>query len=263
MSTLLMLDSVDPHAFAGLTFDGLAGYVGGSWPDFSPEVALYPPLATAGRIISIAVNASENAEFLDCETGDAVPADCGPWIDRQLARNVWRPGIYANASVWNAGLAADLHHYGTTIRRWVADWVYRPELLPGFDAQQWTDRYLSRNIDGSQVLEDFFAPAPQPPHVNPVNYDWFPDGKFVSPYGILHERELVVRYDEVRKTDAHPAVLEAKLHWLARRVAFEAIHAHPLPAAPAWGAARPSWSVNHRGWRYAQLIHRSQGRRFV
>jgi hypothetical protein len=268
--TLLMLDSVDPRVFAGLKFDALAGYVAGSWPDYSTEVALYPELAKAGRILSITPSAVDDAECLDCENGDAVPGQCGPWVARQRARGVWRPVVYSSASEWpSVQQSIDAAGLQTgEYRKWVADWTFTPEILAGFDAQQWTDHYESRNIDGSQTLDTFFQTAPQPPHKNSPHYDWFPTGPFGSRWGPLNERGIVEAYDAHRVAPAkHKEALTLErvaLRFLAQRVAFEAIHAHPLPApSPAWGSSKPSWSVDHRGYRYQQLIHRSQGQRFV
>ena len=258
--SLRVLDSVNPYTFQGLKFDGLAGYnPGGSWPDFSLECELYPELHKQNRIISIAITSYEDAEACDCESGDLSPSEVPAWVERQLARKVWRPVVYSSASVWQSGLAATLSHHGDKIRRWVADWTYVPEIAAGFDMQQWTDHYMNRNIDGNDALANFFAPAPQPPHKNEPNYDWFSGGPFVTRWGVLHERNVVEAYDELRKHTKEPlelAKLESRLKWLAQRDAFEAIH-HPLKNH------HPSWSQYHRGWRYQQLIRRSLGQRFV
>jgi hypothetical protein len=264
MTDLLMLDSIDVHEFHGLKFDALAGYVGGSWPSFSPECATYPGLHKQGRIISIAVTASEQAEILDCEAGDATPRQCGPWLKAQLERGVWKPGIYSSssqmplveASIQASGIKRD------QIRLWVAKWTYHPGVMAGFEAQQWSDSYQHRNIDASTATEAFFPPSPQPAHRNEPHYDWFGDGPFHSHrWGLLSERKTVEEYDgalqQPDKYKLHIPLLEVRLRWLAHRVAWVAIHGDPNTDGS------PSWGIDRRGWRYQQLIRRSHGTRFV
>jgi hypothetical protein len=257
MSDLLMLDTITPSALYGLKFDGVAGYVGGSWPDFSVLHQMFPALAKANRIISIAVSATEEAEFLDCESGDATIGQVPGWVSAALARGVWRPGVYANSSTWDSGLRTDLEKYGGRVRRWVADWVYHPGLIPGYDAQQWAPSYEGRNVDPSTVLDDFFAPTPQPKHVNPLHYERFIAGSFQSiHFGKLDERTVVEAYDAARKKKQGVEKLEAELKWLADRVAWEAIYGQPLKSGD------PSWGSDWRGWRYQHLVHRAQGHLF-
>src|ERR1700757_2535413 len=142
----LMLDSIDPTVFRGLAFDALGGYAGGRWPDWIMECDLYPGLASRHRIISYAVTVSEDADFADCEKGDLTPAQVeNIWLPRQFGRNVWRPGVYANLSDWQAGLQDALAHYGDKIRRIVARYDGIFEVPAGFDRQQFTDPYQGRN----------------------------------------------------------------------------------------------------------------------
>ncbi len=264
-ATLLMLDCVDVHAVAGLKFYALAGYAGGSWPTFAPEVAAYPALAKANRVLSYAVNVTEDAELADCETGDLTVAQVRDiWLPRQFGRKVWRPGVYANLSRWrDEGLQDALAHYGSQIRRIVADWTYvEGPVLSGFDCQQFSDHYANRNVDGNSCLPSFFAPTAQPPHVNHPHYDWFSDGLFPThKWGHLNERKTVEHYDQLRlHPDKHVIELhvsKAHLRWLAERDLFEAKHGSPH------ANHRPSWDVDHRGWRYQQLIRRAHGQRFV
>src|SRR3974390_3148426 len=75
----LGLDTIDPSVLHGLQFFWLAGYIGGNWPDFHPLCLAYPVLARAGRIFSYAVTASEDADWLDCELGDASVPEADPW----------------------------------------------------------------------------------------------------------------------------------------------------------------------------------------
>lgn len=259
MSTLTMWDAIDVSQIPANP-PAVAGYVGGAWPNFATLVSRFPK----AQHLSIAVNSGEDAECLDIENGDAVPGDAPAWFARQKARGVTRPCFYANTSTMPAVLA---NLNGAKINRadyrvWTAHFTGVAHIEPGSDATQWTDAALGRNLDCSECVANFFGDPPAPkPVVNPINYTWFPTGPFPSPYGNLNERSVVEHYDGARK---HPLMfklflksLEAQLGWLADRVAFEAITAQPNKDGS------PSWGVDHRGWRYQQLIHRSQGQRFV
>jgi len=266
MSTLLMLDTTDnPGVFSGLTFDALAGYVGGHWPTYAPEVAAYPKLAAAHRVCSYAVNVDEDAELGDCEAGDmTIDELVNIWLPRQIKRGVWRPGVYANQNRWsNEGLLAKLAHYGPLIRRIVAHYDYKEEAPPaGYDCKQFSDHWQGRNIDANTCLESFFPAAEQPPHKNPPHYDWFSDGTFTSKLGNLNERASVEHYDKLRadpKSHGTPQfeMSRAHLRFLAQRVQFVAEHLRPLPNH------HPDWRTDRRGWRRQQLARRAQGQRFV
>ena len=148
-----MYDSVDlsqipPDAQA------VAGYVGGSWPTYGELAKRFPK----AHRLSIAVNASETAECLDVEVGDATPTEAPAWVERMEKAGIWRPCLYANLSTMPAVLTA-LHEAGIArerVRLWVAHYVFTPTLPAGFDACQWTDKALGRNLDESLVVDDFF-----------------------------------------------------------------------------------------------------------
>lgn len=242
----------------------VAGYVGGFWPTYSTLVAKFPN----AHHLSIAVNAGEDAECLDIENGDAVPSDAPAWVRRQQKRGVYRPVLYCDLSTEPA-VTATLTAAGiqrSEYRLWIAHYTYVDHIEAGADATQWTDRALGRNLDQSTCVNSFFdtKPAPPPaPVYNPPNYSLFSTGSFKFPkYGNLVEQNIVERYDGARK---HPLVyglylkyyLQPRLQVLADHVAEWAIHVNPLPNG------KPSWGVNHRGWRFQQLVHRAQGQRFV
>lgn len=130
-----------------VTAEAVAGYVGGNWPTFGP---LSQKFGKAKRL-SIAVNAGEDAECLDVETGDATPAEAPAWVNRQKARGVARPVLYANFSTMPAVKAA-LASAGiprSAVRLWVAEYTYTPHIPSGYDACQYTNRALGRNLDAS------------------------------------------------------------------------------------------------------------------
>ncbi len=69
----------------------VAGYVNGRWPTYNEIVARFP----MAHHVSIAVNASEAADVLDVERGDAPPADAPNWV-RELRNLKRKPIVYAS-----------------------------------------------------------------------------------------------------------------------------------------------------------------------
>ena len=239
----------------------VAGYVGGSWPDFSQLVARFPN----ARHKSITPTAAEDADILDIESGDAIPSQYPDWHRRQKARGLALPGPYADASTMPAVQAACEAagiDFATECAVWGA-WLGSTELPGLWRARQYTFTALGRNLDASVCLPDFWGDAPSPPVKNAPHYDWFPDGHVLLFGDRLSERATVEAYDEIRKLQApdhHPeraqlALLRERLHHLAGRV-FRNAH-RPLVNG------KPTWGVDRRGWRYQQLVHRAQGQRFV
>jgi hypothetical protein len=172
----VMYDSVTvseiPHSASAV-----AGYVGGRWPTYSTLVKEFPH----AQHLSIAVNAGEDAECLDIESGDATIADAPTWFRRQKGRGVTTPCFYTSLSNVDA-LVAALNKEGIhrpEYRLWSAHYTYRahvcgpPEgISVTADATQWTDRALGRNLDES-LCDDAFFPKPAPrPYENPQEVNW-------------------------------------------------------------------------------------------
>lgn len=113
---------------------------------------------------------------------------------------------------------------------------------------------LVNRRDAERAL--FLAPPAAPAPADPHHYGYFATGPFDSRWGPLNERDIVEKYDRLRvfgvrnRTPLEP--VRAELSFLAGRIAYVAERDEP-----------PSWDQSHRGWRYQQLIHRSQGIRFV
>lgn len=163
---LVMYDSITVEAIPK-SATAVAGYVGGFWPTYKQLQREFGHV----RLLSIAVNSSEDADCLDVEKGDARPQDAPAWVKRQQARGIKRPVIYCSVSVVPAVVAA-LRADGlssSSVRWWTAHYVGRPHLcgpgcgmLPNHiaDATQWTDRALGRNLDESLCGETFLPPLP-------------------------------------------------------------------------------------------------------
>ena len=168
----ILLSTVPSHPFAA------AGYTSGNWPTYLPMRSAWP----TAHVVSIAINTSHHADCLDVEPGDASPSQAGPWARADIAAGFKRPCLYSDlsempavkASLAAAGLARSQYFL------WLAWYRYVPGLIAGYDAVQWTDRALGRNLDESTVTLNFLTiaqppyvapkprPAPQPPVVLPL-----------------------------------------------------------------------------------------------
>lgn len=159
-----------------------AGYTAGLWPTF-PELQRRFP---GHRLLSIAVFAADNAECLDIERGDATISEAPAWFERQVARGVYRPVLYTQASKLKAleqTMAA--HHVPRhAYRLWSAHYTNRAHLcaprscgygLSEADGCQFTATAMGINLDRSLLLPSFFDPRPappKPPHPTPAPPSW-------------------------------------------------------------------------------------------
>lgn len=259
MSDLQMFDTVtvstvphDPYA--------VAGYTSGWWPTYLPLVAAFPH----AQHLSIAVNVAHDADALDCETGDASPPEVPAWVQRQLARGVHRPIVYASLSVIptvqaylrNAGIQRGQY------RIWVAHYNYRPHrCMPGegfgfedvAEATQWTDRANNSNLDESQIVEDFFAPPP-PVH---DQYFFLVHQGFPLGHRKVDEQRAVILYDRLLK---HPrwnakkiAATRRDLAFLRDRIWFEVWVKATNGGRIKTKDAHFDWKFANRGYRYHAL----------
>lgn len=147
-----MFDSVDGATVIPPNPAAVAGYVGGNWPNYHALVAAFPH----ARHLSVAVNATEDADCLDVETGDATADQAPAWIARQVKRGVKLPVVYTSVSNVAALLAAGVKR--DQIRLWTAHYtntahICSPACGNGMttsaDATQWTENALGRNLDES------------------------------------------------------------------------------------------------------------------
>jgi hypothetical protein len=169
LTTITMFDAVNVAALPPEA-DAYAGYVDGYWPTFPQLRGMFP----GAQLLSIAVFASEDAECLDIENGDATIADAPGWHARQRARGAARPALYCSAS--NIGyLVAALNAARISrgqYRLWSAHYDVGPHIcgpgscgyilpdgrpIPQCDGTQFTDRALGRSLDQSMLAADFFT----------------------------------------------------------------------------------------------------------
>jgi hypothetical protein len=164
-SNVTMYDDVNVSLIP-VSAEAVAGYVDGRWPTYAQIVKKFPH---AKYHLSIAVFASDNAEVLDVETGDATIAQAVDWVKRQHARGNARPDVYTAAS-WGENLINALSKagfvYGRDYRWWSAHYTYQPHLCGpkcGFGlthiahATQWTDKVAGKSLDESLCAADFFS----------------------------------------------------------------------------------------------------------
>lgn len=170
-----MLDSISlpelEWAFANHRPDAMAGYVGGSWPTWAPLAHLYANYPSL-HLLSIAVFASEDADCLDVETGDATIPQVYGWFTRQQARKAWKPCIYTQAGNLSS-LLATMNANGfprSSYRIWSAHYLNQAHICgpgscgyPQADGTQWTNWAYGRNLDASLLSPGFFPAAPEPP----------------------------------------------------------------------------------------------------
>lgn len=157
-----MYDSIDISQIPA-DAKAVAGYVGGKWPTFWKLAQRWPK---ANRV-SVAVFASEDAECLDVELGDATVSQAPAWVRRQQKRGIIRPIVYTSAdnapALLKALAAAGIRR--SEIRLWTAHYTNRVHLCGASccsglwttaDATQWWDRAYGRNLDVSICSPSFF-----------------------------------------------------------------------------------------------------------
>lgn len=155
-----MYDSTTPEHSIPASAAMVAGYVGGEWPNYSDICARWPDAVH----VSIAVNAGEDAQVLDVETGDATPADAPAWAARQRARGQ-DPSVYCNTSTWPAVEQAFNSAEAALPHWWRADYNGQPALEMGEVAHQYRSD-TAQNLDYSVVAD--YWPGVDPPPTAPT-----------------------------------------------------------------------------------------------
>lgn len=161
-SQVTMYDSVDLGQIPSAA-QAVAGYVGGRWPTFTQLASRWPH----AHRLSIAVAASQDAECLDIEQGDATPDEAPAWVRRQQARGVKRPVVYASVSQMPKvrGVLAAHGVSRDQVREWTAHYTGKPHRCTsacGFgytgeaDATQYANNALGRTLDASLCSPYFF-----------------------------------------------------------------------------------------------------------
>lgn len=156
----VMYDSVDvgqipnaPHA--------VAGYVNGNYANIDQIRKRFPRT----RILEISVTGTEAHQAYDIEKGDYNPEQAGELFESAKAAGIWRPCFYADLSNMPAVKASLDPHLKerSEVRLWVAYYNGLADLPAGYDAHQFTETALGRNLDESVCADTFFQPAKPAP----------------------------------------------------------------------------------------------------
>ena len=214
-----MFDSVTLGAIPARPF-AQAGYTAGRWPTYLPLRRAWP----AAHTISIAVSAADHADCLDIEPGDATPAEAPGWVRADRAAGFATPCLYSSFFEFRDQVAPILARAGiarSSVFEWDADYTGVPHIDAGFDATQWTDRALGRNLDESMVTLRFLTIA-QPPYRAPVPLP-----------RCIHRRESVAACGLARNAIVHATYAAA-----ASERAYLARGCDVLSARAAWFSGR-------------------------
>jgi len=149
-----MFDSVNVENLPVNPDNLYAGYVGGLYPTFTQILHRFPK----ARVVSIAINATEDAQVLDVETGDATPADVPGWLNRMRAQKRHNVTVYTSRSNIDAVLAACDAAKVAHPLIWAADWTGAPHAVTGAVAVQ----YLSNAYIDETCITDAFWPDSKP-----------------------------------------------------------------------------------------------------
>ena len=96
---IVMFDAIDIAQIPAGP-QAVAGYVDGRWPTAQALAARFPH----AKLLTIAVSAAGDAEALDIEAGDATPPEAAAWHQRQQARGVARPCLYASVDLMQSAV---------------------------------------------------------------------------------------------------------------------------------------------------------------
>lgn len=146
----------------------VAGYLSGNWPTYMLLAHAFPSavrIPVAIRALPVYPSLVGRMVCLDIEPGDATASEAGAWDRGELRLGV-KPCDYANLSTMpqvRASIAA-AGVKRSQVFEWDADWTFTPHLDAGYDATQWTDHALGRNLDESTATLAFLGlrPAPKP-----------------------------------------------------------------------------------------------------
>jgi len=137
----------------------------GDQPNYSYIVSAFPK----AEHLSISLSASVNADALDVEQYAAVPGDVPGWYTRQKQRGIQRPCVYASVSTMQDSILPVLSQANigrAGVRLWTAHYgagehICGPgscgQLSTEADGTQWTDSALGRNLDQSELQDNFFT----------------------------------------------------------------------------------------------------------
>lgn len=121
----------------------VAYYIDGPYAWTDQEIALFPNSVH----VRIATRwTTQDGHFIDCELGDASPAEAVQWIGHRRASGYGYPGVYVSVSKQQAVIQACLAVHESLPGWWLAHWDDLDELPAG----AWGKQYASQaNLDKS------------------------------------------------------------------------------------------------------------------
>lgn len=120
-----MYDAVTPENIP-INATMVAAYIDGKYTNYDRVLTLFPH----ATIVTIATKTTGVADVLDCEKGDATPAQCPAWAVRmrQLGRV---PTVYCSRSAWNSVRAAFITQHVPEPQYGIAHYDNVAELITG------------------------------------------------------------------------------------------------------------------------------------
>lgn len=158
--TRTMFDAITPSRIPANP-QMVAGYVNGNWPSYFEMLALFPH----AMHVSIAVSTAADAQVLDCENGDATPAECPSWAARQRSRGQ-EPTVYMSESLWPYVVHEFWKAKMPEPQWWVANYDGNAVMIPGAVGKQY---HNTAGYDVSIVADYWPGIDPKPvPHPTPT-----------------------------------------------------------------------------------------------
>lgn len=141
----------------------VAGYVNGHYAWDANDWAYFP---NAQHVLISVDYTADVGDVIDCENGDATPAQAASWVKLRRAGGMYQPVVYTSLS--NVAAVRDATgslKLGTDYSIWVADWTGDPHQITESDgikisATQWES---TSDWDISTIYDD-----PWPIRVNPT-----------------------------------------------------------------------------------------------
>lgn len=189
------LSEIPSDAFAA------AGYTSGLFTTWPSLVSGFPN----AHKISIAISAAHFADCLDVEPGDAVPSQVPAWVKGDIAHGFPKPCVYSSLDEYVTQIQPALAAAGiarSQVFEWDAHYTFVAHIDPGFDATQYTDKCLDRNLDCSLATLPFFSIAqpafiptpPAPPGPPPATITHWRSARNSS-FGAYHKHDCKTLVD--------------------------------------------------------------------
>lgn len=158
---LTMYDSVTTNEIPAEPA-AIALYLNGQYANYDEGRKLYP----RARVLSVSVTGDTPADAYDIEHGDFTVADVPRLYNLARDHGVWRPCFYGSLDTTMPGIISALNTVPgmkrEDIRLWVAYYNGQPDLPRVYDAHQFTNHALGRNLDESICNDTFFQPVKPP-----------------------------------------------------------------------------------------------------